>query len=259
MKKRTIYILTVVALVIIGLVVYKATSPLAIYVSTEGTGMYEVRKIGENEYFIQIYPVSYSSVMYQSCINGKYEYKTNIPATSCEITGGGIFEFPGVKAKCEVRDGYAYITVYGWWEYADYSYRTTGIGDSFMSPDYQTRMTWRQNWASAYCDNFGGVSFKVKPNLCIGVTCYDGDPCTQDTCDPNMGCKFIPISPCCGNGICETEEKYSTCPSVCKNLCEGKPNEICVGLTRKYGCDPDTGDYKYSELCNDNNNCTIDS
>ncbi len=38
------------------------------------------------------------------------------------------------------------------------------------------------------------------------VLCSDGKPCTQDLCDPAIGCIYPPIAPCCGNSVVEGGE-----------------------------------------------------
>ena len=38
------------------------------------------------------------------------------------------------------------------------------------------------------------------------LKCDDQDPCTQDSCDPDSGCLFTPIIPCCGNNELEDGE-----------------------------------------------------
>ncbi len=56
------------------------------------------------------------------------------------------------------------------------------------------------------------------------VTCDDGDKCTSDLCDPQSGCVFSAITPCCGNGIPEDGEECDDgddddgdgCSSDCK-------------------------------------------
>ena len=57
------------------------------------------------------------------------------------------------------------------------------------------------------------------------VTCDDSDKCTSDACNPQTGCLFTPIVPCCGNGIPENGEECDDgnddegdgCSSDCKS------------------------------------------
>ena len=55
------------------------------------------------------------------------------------------------------------------------------------------------------------------------LSCQDGDPCTEDACDPETGCANPLLVPCCGNGILEQGES-----------CDEGP-----GGTQ--GCSPDCG------------------
>lgn len=111
-------------------------------------------------------------------------------------------------------------------------------------------------------------------------SCDDGNTCTQDTCSAGTDyeCFNSPISGCCGNTICETEEGYETCSLDCPKCddnnectndsfnyhtqkCSNAPilDKICCGNTI---CE--TGEnYKNCARdcpnCDDNNKCTLDS
>ena len=52
------------------------------------------------------------------------------------------------------------------------------------------------------------------------VTCNDGDKCTSDSCEPATGCKYTPISPCCGNGKVEAGEVCDDGNQVSGDGCE---------------------------------------
>lgn len=58
------------------------------------------------------------------------------------------------------------------------------------------------------------------------VVCDDADPCTNDLVVDNK-CSFVPITPCCGNNICEAGEGTS-CPADCPAVPEPAP---AVALT----------------------------
>ena len=47
--------------------------------------------------------------------------------------------------------------------------------------------------------------------------CNDGNSCTQDVCNQqtNFECRTIPISPCCGNTVCESGETTISCSKDC--------------------------------------------
>jgi len=50
--------------------------------------------------------------------------------------------------------------------------------------------------------------------------CDDNDPCTRDFCNDSTGfrCKYLVITPCCGNEVCEGGENYSSCSIDCKKM-----------------------------------------
>ena len=56
------------------------------------------------------------------------------------------------------------------------------------------------------------------------VLCDDSDHCTDDSCEPDAGCVFIPITPCCGNGQVEADEECDdgndNNGDSCSNQCE---------------------------------------
>ena len=55
------------------------------------------------------------------------------------------------------------------------------------------------------------------------LECIDGNKCTQDSCLPDVGCKFDPIIPCCGNAAVEPPEECDdgndNDSDACKNNC----------------------------------------
>jgi hypothetical protein len=52
------------------------------------------------------------------------------------------------------------------------------------------------------------------------IACDDGDECTTNTCAPDSGCVYVPISPCCGNGIAEAGEGCDDGNDVVDDGCE---------------------------------------
>ncbi len=65
------------------------------------------------------------------------------------------------------------------------------------------------------------------------LTCVDDDACTDDTCDADDGCVFVPLTPCCGNGVTEPGE---TCDDGgtdagdgCNETCQSEIPDVCVG------------------------------
>lgn len=51
------------------------------------------------------------------------------------------------------------------------------------------------------------------------IDCGDNNPCTADLCTGiSKVCSNMPITPCCGNGICEAEETYPECSQDCSPI-----------------------------------------
>lgn len=97
---------------------------------------------------------------------------------------------------------------------------------------------------------FGCKSYEV-------ITC---GACEQ--CNAEVGC--VAISPCCGNGVCETGENYPNCPTDCTNPCLSvTTNNYCLSSTQlvtNIQCNQITGAITYDlTTCNDNNLCTTDA
>jgi cysteine-rich repeat protein len=65
-------------------------------------------------------------------------------------------------------------------------------------------------------DTCGGGT--CKPGA--GVTCNDGNKCTTDSCDPATGCKYTPITPCCGNSQVEAGEACDDGNAISGDGCE---------------------------------------
>ncbi len=55
------------------------------------------------------------------------------------------------------------------------------------------------------------------------ISCDDGDKCTTNTCDPDSGCVYPAITPCCGNGVKEggeaCDDGNNNDNDGCKNNC----------------------------------------
>jgi len=115
------------------------------------------------------------------------------------------------------------------------------------------------------------------------LTCADGNPCTDDSCDPKTGCSFLPNkAPCDDGNACTKEDAcgIGKCqpgvPVDCSdgNLCTDDscdPAKGCLHSNNKAPCD-DANACTGSEfcsggvcgggiavVCNDNNGCTDDS
>lgn len=97
--------------------------------------------------------------------------------------------------------------------------------------------------------------------VCVGgqpTTCSDGNPCTEDLCDPTSGCKNVPIDgvPCSDLDACTSED-------ICKGgICVGVP----INCDDKNPCTDDKCDqlkgciYEIvpdGKACDDGNGCTF--
>ena len=116
------------------------------------------------------------------------------------------------------------------------------------------------------CDADGSVC--SKGDACDGkgkclagavVKCDDGNPCTNDSCDPKTGCVYTANASACDadGSACTAGDACSdkTClPGKSKNCDDGEP---CTADS----CDKKTGDCEHQKLtvsCDDNNACTKD-
>ena len=85
--------------------------------------------------------------------------------------------------------------------------------------------------------------------------CNDGNPCTDDSCEPATGCVFAPnAADCNDDDVCTTEDTCSNgeCSGGLALICDD--TNICNGTE---SCDPGKGCQAGSPLaCNDNNVCT---
>ena len=98
-------------------------------------------------------------------------------------------------------------------------------------------------------------------NDCDGETdeglCDDGNPCTQDLCNPETGCTFDPLSgtPCDDGDLCTDADQCQD------GFCTGIPMEIDdPGPCAEIICDPITGNQVVfvEGLCDDGDVCTTD-
>ncbi len=88
---------------------------------------------------------------------------------------------------------------------------------------------------TAPCDDGNACT---KDDVCAGgkctgpgtVGCDDANACTFDWCDSKNGCQHQPMTPCCGDGLCDPLEGC-TCPVDCAvaEVCDGKDNDCKNG------------------------------
>lgn len=91
------------------------------------------------------------------------------------------------------------------------------------------------------------------PHPCDSMDCNDHNTCTQDSCsiiNGLHGCFNSPISPCCGNGICELGEGVWICTADCDlwQCHENCDYTIQQGVEAKPGSECDA---QCSEYCGD--------
>ncbi|MBW2986468.1 hypothetical protein KY333_03800 [Candidatus Woesearchaeota archaeon] len=75
-------------------------------------------------------------------------------------------------------------------------------------------------------------------------SCDDFNPCTTDYCDKGL-CRHNPISPCCGNGACESGETTTNCKEDCVKTAKS-PMELIEQAKIVSKSDPEAA----SALCN---------
>ena len=109
--------------------------------------------------------------------------------------------------------------------------------------------------AGTTCDGLGGTSASC--NLANGGTplnCDDNNPCTDDSCDPVLGCVHTDNTASCSDGdACTVGDVCGggTCNSGPAAVCND--GNVCNGLET---CSPATGCVAGTPLsCNDNNAC----
>ena len=74
-------------------------------------------------------------------------------------------------------------------------------------------------------------------------SCDDGNKCTQDVCNEqtDFECRTVPISPCCGNGVCEQDET----PAACASDCTGESPEFKQLITNSANVNSYSYRYEY--------------
>ena len=131
-----------------------------------------------------------------------------------------------------------------------------------------------------------GDACQADTAACVGgktIACFDGNECTQDTCDAKLGCQFPPTGgfcddddPCttwdlCKAGKCAPGKPFDcsdgnpctddACDSgvKCVHSANAAPCDDGDACTSGDGCDAKACKGQPSNLCNDNNPCTTDS
>jgi cysteine-rich repeat protein len=100
---------------------------------------------------------------------------------------------------------------------------------------------------------------------CVGsspLPCDDGDPCTSNSCDPDTGCAYPTIFPCCGNLVVEAPEQCDDgnqsggdgCSASCQveiSDCQGGATKLSTspGADMVVCSNPNTCEQDYETLC----------
>ena len=113
---------------------------------------------------------------------------------------------------------------------------------------------------SAPCDDGDVCTYGDHCSLgeCVSsglLNCDDSNPCTDDSCSPEVGCQFVPNNAACDDGTeCSVDDACSG--GVCKGvLVDCDDNSVCT----KDWCDIDLG-CQHSALvgpCSDGTDCTV--
>lgn len=120
-----------------------------------------------------------------------------------------------------------------------------------------------QCWLDSACE-----AGTCNQGVCVipqGASCDDGNPCTEDTCDPVAGCINAPLDqvPCISDSVCIIESACvgGSCQGLEVNCNDGN---ICTldGCDPVTGCFHDLADNECCEQgqskCDDGNPCTDD-
>lgn len=115
------------------------------------------------------------------------------------------------------------------------------------------------------CDDGDACTFNDfcggDPTVCSGypIVCDDGNPCTEDSCNPAIGCVYAPID----GGFCVPVGGADACTvdfQCVQGICMGQPRDCDddEGCTND-SCDPATGcrNVPTTDLCDDKNECTV--
>ncbi len=141
---------------------------------------------------------------------------------------------------------------------------TTDSCDSSLGCQHVLQPNCQPCSANADCDNHNacdGVETCVAGRCQSGTppVCNDGNPCTDDTCDPANGCTYTNnTAPCNDGNACTTVD-------VCQSgTCTGTAPVVCTALDQCHDvgtCDTQTGVCSTpakadNTACNDGNACT---
>jgi PKD repeat protein len=106
-------------------------------------------------------------------------------------------------------------------------------------------LTTPAEYAPCDDDNACTVNDRIVQGVCIGspLTCDDGNPETQDSCDPRSGCIFTLITPTGGEYLpCDDENACTENDRIIRGVCRGTPVVCDDGNPRTQDtCDPASG------------------
>ncbi|NUN13119.1 MAG: lamin tail domain-containing protein [Myxococcales bacterium] len=140
----------------------------------------------------------------------------------------------------------------------------SGKSIALIRPDLDntTAASWAQSTAAYGLGDKGtpaGANFDVMPSFCedsADLFCDDGNPCTDDSCDPISGCDFTNNTlPCDDGNQCTVNDACAlgTCSDTDPLNCDD--GDVCTDDA----CDPGVGcvNNQNTALCNDGDACTV--
>lgn len=98
--------------------------------------------------------------------------------------------------------------------------------------------------------NATGTEEKEEYSIQCPESCDDFNPCTIDYCDKGI-CRHTPITPCCGNGICEKGETAFNCKEDCSKTFK-TPQELITQAATVAKTDPEAASTLCNQLVNPN-------
>jgi hypothetical protein len=112
------------------------------------------------------------------------------------------------------------------------------------------------------CDDDNACTIEACSQGCCTYTpmdCNDGDPCTEDDCDPGSGCTFTPLLACARTSDCDDEDACTLDLCIPEGCCEHE-NLVCddADPCTIDSCDAASGCVAEPITCDDKDPCTDD-
>ena len=118
---------------------------------------------------------------------------------------------------------------------------------------------YKMNQAPCDDDDLCTTNDQCQLGECIGskpLTCLDNNPCTDDHCDPEAGCQFLPNDESCDDGSkCTTGDHCSQGLCVVTGIVNCQDDNVCTDDS----CDPEIGCVNQANVapCTDGTVCTV--